>query len=217
MEIIVTGFDPFGEYSSNPSADAMNLLLDYVVTDDERSRIPVAKKVLPTCCSDSWQQLEQLVGERQSKPFLLLITGFADRADKIELERFALNTRQYRIPDNNKHTHQDEYLDPSAPEAYRTKLPLTQLEAELAQSGYLCKISNFAGTFICNEIYFRSMQKWHENPNCVGVLFVHVPPPEKHQEARAKAELPELDSLQCYADCLTAIGKFAYKNLNKEA
>ncbi|MBY0358201.1 MAG: hypothetical protein K2W82_09390 [Candidatus Obscuribacterales bacterium] len=213
MRIIATGFDPFNNLTYNPSQDTVERLPTSLEIDQKQ--IPVSSAVLPTCCDEAWQILNQLVTSHVDKPFLLLLTGFAEKQDKIFLERFALNVRHYRIPDNNGHQHNDEYLDDKITnEAYRTKLPLPALEKHLSENGFACGISNHAGTFICNELYFRSLHNWQENPHCLGVLFVHLPPADKYQESLTKKEriAKNPDSINTYADCLLEIGKFVYAN-----
>lgn len=214
MQIIATGFDSFHKHKSNPSQDTVELLPDFVKIDDKNKHLSrVIKLVLPTSSTRSWRKLDSVVTKQSDKPFLLLLTGMAESRDRICLERFALNVRQYRIPDNDGKQPYDEYIEKKAAEAYRSQLPLQKLEQELFKAGFLCDVSNSAGTFVCNDIYFQSLHKWQDHKQCRGVLFIHLPPPQKYLESLKKAKLrgkSKKTPLQHYADCLATISKLIY-------
>jgi pyrrolidone-carboxylate peptidase len=74
-------------------------------------------------------------------------------------------------------------------------------------------VSYHAGSFICNETYYRALQKWRAEPLCKGVVFVHVPGPENYAALAVENGGEQLDEqavLQQYAAALTeAITFFA--------
>lgn len=187
MKFIVTGFNAFGEIAQNPSEQTIHRLPDFVKVDETTEPASVAKLTLTTCCSDSWIELKRAVeGIKEQSPaekFGVVMVGVAGGRDKICLERFALNVRQYRIPDNNQHAPDDEHIEPSAPDAIRTALPVKSMVEELNNAGYACDVSNHAGTYVCNEIYFKALNAYSNDPNCIGVLFVHVPPFESYRHS----------------------------------
>lgn len=206
-QVIVTGFDPFHTHRSNPSQLAVEQLSD-TVKIDEATKVRVAKLVLPTCCEGAWEQLQPAVDEISSGPFFLLLSGLADNRDHICLERFALNVRYYRKPDNSGHTHHDEFLE-DGPDAIRTSLPLFELDKLLHRKRIPSDISNYAGTFICNETYYRSLNRWQSNKNCKGVIFVHVPPFRKYFKTLGKETPDKVTAAKAYAKVFTEIIKFA--------
>ena len=69
-----------------------------------------------------------------------------------------MNFRDYRLPDNNNEKRQEETIEPKAPQLLRSNLNLPQLQIILSEQGYPCEVSNHAGTFICNELYFRALK-----------------------------------------------------------
>lgn len=200
MKFIVTGFNAFGEFAENPSEQTVQALPGFVKLDDIEKSAGVAKLTLTTCCSSSWQELKRAVddlhGNHPQERFAIVMCGVAGGRDKICLERFALNVRQYRIPDNNEHQPHEEHIDPQAPDALRTKLPLKPIVEDLNRAGYACDISNYAGTYVCNDSYFRALLEYNNEESCAGVIFVHVPPfneykhsnPE-HKDARSTPEI----------------------------
>ncbi|CAE8691955.1 unnamed protein product [Polarella glacialis] len=84
-----------------------------------------------------------------------------------------------------------------------TALPITELFCKLKDAGVDCEISDSAGTYICNYIYFKSLLQAANSGACV--LFVHTPDfrtvPEE-QQVKAMEEL-----LKAIAD-LASRGRF---------
>ena len=190
----------------NPSQEAVNELPDFVKNANKGERHAIVKLTLETCCGSAWEQLEQEVNSSQGR-FLLIMAGVAGGRDKICLERFALNVRQYRVPDNNQHDWDHDHIVEGAPDALRSKLPLRELLTYLNAKNYACDISNHAGSYVCNETYFRAMNEWQDNSRCHGVLFVHVPDYDNyaHTNAEIKDERHRRDT---YAACLNEIINF---------
>jgi pyroglutamyl-peptidase len=182
VRCIITGFDAFGGAEYNPSQLAVELLPD--ILPDSTPPIALTKAVLTTCCDEAWTLLQKefaQVGEDER--FLILLSGVAEARDTICLERFALNVRQYRLLDNRGHQWHEEHIDQQGPDAIRTALPLKELVADLHDKGYRVEISNYAGSFVCNETYYRAMRKWQKDKRCAGVLFVHLPSPARYGAA----------------------------------
>jgi pyrrolidone-carboxylate peptidase len=149
----------------------------------------------------------------------------AGNRDRVCLERFALNARAYRIDDNKGHRWQEEYIDHKAPDALRCKLPLKQMVEELEANGISADISNYAGTFVCNETYFRAMQKWQQQPNCKGIIFVHVPQPIDYVGTNPDKKVPETveetgemydKAVSEFARAFALIAKFIAENGSKK-
>lgn len=210
IQVITTGFDPFLKNRVNPSEQAIKQMPS-TVKIDEVGVASISSLVLPTCCQGSWEMLRPAVDAARSDKFFLLMTGLAESRDHICLERFGLNVRYYRGPDNAGHVHHDEYLE-EGPDAIRTRLPLMDLSAYLRRRRIACDISNHAGSFICNETYYRSLNRWQGEANCLGVLFVHVPPFRKYFKTIEK-DLPDATACaKTYAKAFTDIVKFAVSN-----
>ena len=180
----------------NPSQEAVLELPSFVKFDDKGGEAKVAKLTLPTCCEEAFKVVLDEVAKIGDEPFAIVLSGLADSRDKICLERFALNVQQYRMPDNNGHTCDEEHIIVSGPDALRTKVPLKELSVVLDNAGFACDISNHAGSYVCNETYYRCMHRWQNDPRCRGILFVHVPPYENykhtnpdHKETRSAREV----------------------------
>ncbi len=206
IKVIVSGFDAFGGNSVNPSEKAVERLPNFVKFDDETEAAPVAKLTLPTCCSDAWSILRAKVEQDSESDFAVLLSGLAETRDKICLERFALNVRDFRIPDNNGHQWDEGFISPEAPDAIRSKTNIGGITKHLNRLGFAADISYNAGTFICNETYFRSLESWQDNPRCRGVLFVHFPLFDRYRHSKAENN-DSRDKADIYAESLHEIIK----------
>jgi pyroglutamyl-peptidase len=176
MQLIVTGFEKFAEFTYNPSQLAVEGLPEELELANGERAIPLKKLVFKSCCQDTWSSLEEVLRSSAGSQTVVLLTGLASRRDRISLERFALNIRDFRIADNEGHQPQDEPIDQSGPDAIRTSLPLPELCEKLSGKGYLCEVSNHAGTFLCNDIYYRCLLSSRQQGHPAATLFVHVPP-----------------------------------------
>lgn len=177
---IIAGFEPFAGFDKNPSGDAVAFVQQYCPGFTTQSL------VLPVCCESSWAFVKQAVDKLpQDAQFALVMAGMADKREFIEIERFALNCRDYRIPDNEKHQWTGEEVVEGADTAIRSRPVDQRLLDFLLQKGFNCRISSHAGTFVCNEVYFRALYDWQQDPRCAGIVFVHVPLPASYREPPA--------------------------------
>lgn len=177
---IIAGFEPFAEFDKNPSGQAV-AHLERFCADFEAEAL-----VLPVCCGPGWDTLKQAVDKLQpDATYAVVMAGLASTRKGIEVERFALNCKDYRIPDNGAHQWTGEEIVDGAPAAIRSHAVESELLAQLKNNGLHCGISNHAGTFVCNELYFRALHNWQDDPRCAGVVFVHVPPAAAYDESQA--------------------------------
>lgn len=139
--------------------------------------VSLEKVVLPTCHTASWKKLSAVL-RRSRDPVLVVLTGLAESRREVNLERVALNLRDYRIADNAGHKGKAAKINQRLENALLTELPLETIAAALKRNGYPVTISNHAGTFVCNELYFKALAYAQVHDNVVGTLFVHVPLPE---------------------------------------
>ena len=170
MQCLVTGFDSFGEIAVNPSAETLQYLPS---TLDLGKTIPINKLILPTAGQEAWDKLSRKIAKIKNEPLILIMTGLATSRSCISLERFAVNVRDYRIPDNEGRELHEDYIDESGPDALRSNLPLQQLNDYLLERKHFSEVSNHAGSFICNEIYYRALRKLLKPYN--ALIFVHLP------------------------------------------
>lgn len=201
---VVTGFDAFGEHEKNPSEMAVWRLPE-TLNVGKQSRVRVVKGVLPTCCQGGWDVLKDIV-KGAGDVRLIVMCGVAGKRDAIALERFALNIRDYRIPDNQGHQWEDEPVVAGGAEAIRTNLPVRKLAEALRAAGFRAEASNHAGAYICNETYYRALSEWQGDGR--DVLFVHVPDVDGYR----KEGQGEEDVVQEYTEAIQLLIEEALKS-----
>jgi pyroglutamyl-peptidase len=108
-------------------------------------------------------------------PSAIICTGQSGAAT-INLERVAINVADARIPYNCGAQPTDKPIVDSGPAAYFTKLPMRRLLKALKLAGIPATLSNSAGTFGCNHIFYELMHYLDETGSGIPAGFIHVPP-----------------------------------------
>lgn len=188
--VLVTGFEPFGGEKTNPSADIARSLHGRVI---EGHRVHGA--VLPCVFGDAIEALKKQLAAH--KPVLVICVGQAGGRTGVTVERVAINVDDARIPDNAGVSPIDDAIVARGPVGYWSSLPIKAIVKALRDAGIPAEVSQSAGTFVCNHVFYGLMHLLSKRRARGG--FVHVPyTPE--QTARMKSPAPSLAlSDQCRA------------------
>jgi pyroglutamyl-peptidase len=190
---IIAGFDTFGEQKFNPSQAIAEELPDQLGLKDFKVKIPLHTIVLPTCGEKAWHALHKLILEMPPDAVLaILLTGLASSRSVITLERFALNIRDYPIPDNSGHTWRGARIDEEGPEAIRTAVDIEDIVKRLRSKGIPAEISNYAGSFVCNDVYYNALHLGKKTAADHQALFLHLPTPAKMGQALRESKKARL-------------------------
>jgi pyroglutamyl-peptidase len=183
--ILVTGYEPFGDHAVNPSQELAKLL------DGRRfGSCAVAAAVLPVHHLEASRHVSLLLGEMA--PVAVVHLGLAEGRARLALERAALNVMDYRIPDNAGYRAEGEPCVPGGPAAYFASFPLPEILAALTAEGVPAYVSNTAGTFLCNETFYRTLHEIAMRELAVRAGFVHLPLLPAMVAAR-NLDLPSMD------------------------
>ncbi|HET9000223.1 MAG TPA: pyroglutamyl-peptidase I [bacterium] len=169
QSVLVTGFDPFGGHPVNPSAQIAAAL-----TDREIAGIMVRTGILPVVRALAGERVTQLI-ERCHPAAVVCFGQGGPRQTALRIERLAANIRDYPIPDNAGYRATGEPVIPGAPAAYFATLPVTAIRDRVRTAGVPCRLSNSAGTFLCNEVFFTALHYLSATVPSTPVGFVHVP------------------------------------------
>ena len=88
----------------------------------------------------------------------------------VSLERIAINCDDARIPDNAGNAPVDEPVVPGAPAAYFSTLPVKAALAALGAAGIPAEVSQTAGTYVCNHVFYGLMHALRLTPGCGAAL-----------------------------------------------
>ncbi len=168
--VLLTGFDAFGGESVNPSWLAVRALHGQRVLGHT-----VVAAQLPTVFGASLHGLDALL--RAHRPALVIGVGQAGGRGAISLERVAINLDDAPIADNAGAQPIDTPVQPGAPAAYFTGLPIKAMLAALQKAGIAAEVSQSAGTFVCNHLFYGLMHALATRPDLRHTRggFVHVP------------------------------------------
>lgn len=159
--ILITGFEPFGKSTLNPSGE----IVKAISTPD------VVSAVLPVVFGLASAQLKELIDLHQ--PSAVICLGQAEGRKEITPERIAINLDDARIADNAGVKITATPIIESAPDGLFSTLPLSQIVTALQGRGIPASISLSAGTFVCNHIFFH-LQDYLQGRD-VPSGFIHVP------------------------------------------
>lgn len=165
--VLVTGFEPFGGDSRNPSADIARALHGREV----EGRL-LHGAVLDCIFGESLAELGRLL--EGIRPDAVVCLGVATNRHAITPERIAINIDDARIPDNAGHQPVDQRVVPDGPAAYWSTLPVKAILSALEVRGIPARISESAGTFVCNHVFFGLMHALREHSE-IPAGFIHVP------------------------------------------
>ena len=120
--------------------------------DSEINGVKIIKKVIETSFSSSHLQLLQLI--KAFKPDAIILFGQAGGAKGIRVERVAINLQDASIADNQGYMPKDKQVIANASPAYFSTLPIKEIVLKLQDEGIPSNVSNSAGTFVCNHLFF---------------------------------------------------------------
>ena len=166
MTVLVTGFDAFGEVSSNPSQLIVEAL-------EELSMDGVATAVLPTSYSRGEARIRELL--RVHRPTHTLMLGLSRSAKAITLEQLAINLDACDKPDNDGDLRPRQRIIEQAPAAYWNSLPLERMALVANEFGNEVDFSRDAGGYVCNHVFFTAAHFIASSAPDTRSGFVHIP------------------------------------------
>jgi len=165
MRLLITGFQRFLHHPVNPTEKLVEAVREVGLPGCE-----VTAEVLPVVYDRSAALVRDLVD--RVRPDAVVNFGLAFSTDKLLIEQVALNLDDATSPDADGLVRTGRPIDPAAPVAYRTGLPVPALTAALDSAGIPVGTSRDAGGYICNHVFFAVR---HHRPDLVAG-FIHVPP-----------------------------------------
>ncbi|MDI3211892.1 pyroglutamyl-peptidase I [Arthrobacter sp. AL12] len=166
--ILLTGFEPFGGESTNPSWSAAREAAARL----RAGGLETQAVELPCVFGDAVRGLEAAL--EQYHPDLVICAGQAGGRSGVSLERIAINCDDARIPDNAGNAPVDQPVVTGGPAAYFSTLPVKAALADLLAVGIPAEVSQTAGTYVCNHVFYGLMHALRLRPGTRGG-FVHVP------------------------------------------
>ena len=164
--VLLTGFEPFNKEVVNPAWEAVRLLEGWVGAG---FRVEVMQ--LPCV----FGQANLVLGEALMllEPDVVISVGQAGGRVDMSVERIAINVDDAPIADNAQRQLVDEVIVEGGPAAYFSTLPIKAIVAALKAEGVPASVSQSAGTFVCNHVFYGLM---HATAGMdVRAGFIHIP------------------------------------------
>ncbi|MGO1632904.1 MAG: pyroglutamyl-peptidase I, partial [Staphylococcus equorum] len=167
MNILITGFDPFGGEAINPALEVVKLL------PDEIDGHKIDKLEIPTVFHKSKEVVKEQLNQKEYD--IVLAIGQAGGRFELTPERVGINIDDARIPDNEGNQPIDEVIQTTGAAAYFSNLPVKRMTEGIKSQGVPARLSNTAGTFVCNHILYQlGYLEATQFPN-IKFGFIHVP------------------------------------------
>lgn len=165
LQRVFTGFEPFLDHTINPSWELAQQLASRMGEGSEALQLPVLFE-------QGFLKLQNILQQKERFPDQLWLFGLASNRSTLCLERVALNWIESIYPDNSGQfflpPRKIEHLQPDA---------ILLSQHPLIDGGLLpdkIKISHSAGTYVCNDLYYRVLNAFSAYRN--QIVFVHLPP-----------------------------------------
>ena len=172
--VLLTGFEPFNKATINPAWEAVRALDGW---SGEGFRVEVRQ--LPCVFGAANQALAAMVDELH--PDIVIAVGQAGGRAEVSVERVAINVDDASILDNAGQQPIDRNIVEGGPAAYFSTLPIKAIVAAIREKGVKAGVSQTAGTFVCNHVFYGLMHHLAGKPARAG--FIHVPfLPEQAEE-----------------------------------
>ncbi|QND84265.1 Pyrrolidone-carboxylate peptidase [Chromobacterium vaccinii] len=161
--VLLTGFEPFGGETINPSWEAARRLDGETIAGAR-----VHARLLPCAFGSALDALNRELDAL--RPDIAIAVGQAGGRPDIAVERVAINIDDARFPDNAGRQPIDQLIVADGPAAYFSTLPIKAIVAGLRERGLPATVSQSAGTFVCNHVMYGLLHR--------GGLrggFIHLP------------------------------------------
>ncbi len=167
MKLLVTAFEPFGEDAVNSSEETLRMIPERI--DGAR----IISVCLPVVFGKSVDMLRDVV-ERE-RPDAVLCLGQAGGSTELTPERVAINLEDASLPDNAGQQPSDAVIFPDGPAAFFSTLPVRKMTDAIREEGLPARMSNSAGTFVCNQLMYGLLYYLEREFPGVPGGFLHLP------------------------------------------
>ncbi len=168
VHVLASGFEPFAGRIVNASWAALRTLGPASCEGVRLTAVelPVSRRDAADRLLDAWSDCGADA---------IVMFGEACERAQVTPERVAINIDDYRIADNRGAQPRNEPIVASGPVGYFSTLPLDAMIGALEAEAIPCAMSNTAGTYLCNHVFYRVMHALAVERRALPAGFVHLP------------------------------------------
>jgi pyroglutamyl-peptidase len=170
LRIAISGFGPFPGVPRNPSAEIARAIA--------RSRrfavagVELDLAIFPTAYAEARAMLRE---QLEKRPDAVVMFGVAARTRHIRIETLARNAASTLHPDHARAKPVSRKLAPEGAPHFKTRAPVALLRAAARRAGAKAELSNDAGRYLCNAVFYQALAASAAAAPSPLVQFVHVP------------------------------------------
>ena len=164
--VLLTGFEPFNKEPINPAWEAVRALDGW-----SEGAVRVVARQLPCVFGEAIGVLRGYIDELS--PDVVIAVGQAGGRFDLSVERVAINVDDAPIQDNRQQQFVDTPVVEGGPAAYFSTLPVKAIVKALREEGLPASVSQTAGTFVCNHVFYGLMH--HSSGSGLKAGFIHIP------------------------------------------
>ncbi len=164
-KLLITGFEPFGGESINPSWEAVARLPDVI------NNYQLTKLLIPVVFGEAANRV--LENAKDIMPDVIISIGQAGGRNAVTPELVAINLRYASIPDNKSNCPKDIAIKENSPRAYFTTLPVRKMSEAIRDAEIPSNVSYSAGAYVCNDVFYTLLDHFNGGETRVG--FIHIP------------------------------------------
>ena len=177
--ILLTGFEPFGEFKMNPSQQIAERLHGETVAG-----LPVVGLPLPVMFGEDTTLAFAAIAEH--RPRLVLSLGLAAGAACLEVERFAVNLKA----EGNTEAQTPIIADGFA--ALMATINAVQVAQAIRAASIPARAHSFAGDYLCNHIFYQVLHYAQQWDLGYQTGFIHLPLSQEQALTEGRLALPTL-------------------------
>jgi pyroglutamyl-peptidase len=168
VKILVTGFEPFGKHTVNPSKEIILHLAKHAIPGVE-----LVPAILPVHRAKTPELL--LRAFDQARPEAVLSMGEAGGSSTPAVERVFVNLLEYSAELGEGVPAVDEPVSAGGAPAYFSTLPVREIHEEILKAGLPSRLSLSAGTYMCNQVGYVMQEHLGRRGLRIPAGFLHVP------------------------------------------
>jgi pyroglutamyl-peptidase len=189
-KILLTGFGPFEGVPVNPTG----MLMERIAADPSFFADAELKALaLETAYSSARAQFEICAAEFE--PDAILSFGVATGEREYRIERIAANRDDCKSPDMQGVLRAGEVIEADGPSSYPSTLPVEKIEAALRAAGISVRISDSAGNYVCNHVFYAARHWAARNAQNVRAGFIHIPDPAHSPDWKTGGYMETLENV----------------------
>lgn len=192
--LLITGFEPFGGETVNPSWEAVRQLPERIGSYN------LTKLQIPTVFGEAAEKILDKAALLQ--PDVILCIGQAGGRDRVTPEVIGINLRESRIPDNAGNQPVNVPVVEKGPAAYFSTVPVRDMAAAIEAAGIPSALSYSAGAFVCNDVLYTLLHHYQGTQTQVG--FIHVPYQEE-QAGEGSFSLPLAEIVRALSAAISSL------------